>query len=335
MTSLSDVYEEGARTVVDRRRRVFAGVLFAVGVALGGVAIGLTTTGVRSWAGLGVVEAREVAGVLAGLGLPAALVGIVVALPTSDETRAAAVIGSSLTAFGVLLFVYAYPSRWLANEPALAIATVGIYALGVLVTFWCLFVAVATFSDRNDPGGTARVEITDEGTVRLIGKGGGSESESESGSVPAVPGLGGVGFLGRDPDGDVPTQTGDGQAAETGQTGATGPDGDVPKTGDEQAWSATTDRDTGGHSADRRGSAQHRAAGSVEPTSDGGSAVARESGAEGVGSSGGQPDRYCGNCAFFEYAETDGDLDPYCRYHGEYMDDLDACAQWTSNTDDN
>jgi len=315
MTSLSEAYEEGARTVVDRRRRVFAGVLFAVGVVLAGVGIGLTTTGLRSWAGLGVVEAREVAGVLAGLGVPAALVGIVVALSTSDETRAAAVIGSSLAAFGVLLFVYAYPSRWLANEPALAVVTVGIYALGVLVAFWCLFVAVATFSDRNDPGGTVRVEITDEGTVRLIGKGGGSESESESGAVPTVPGLGGVGFLGRDPDGNVPTQTNGSRAAET--------------------RSAPTGRDTGGSSADRSGSTQRRAAtGSPEPTSDGGSAVARESGVERVSSSGGQPDRYCGNCAFFEYVETGDSLDPYCGYHGEYMDDLEACAQWTANTEE-
>ena len=339
MTSLSEAYEEGARTVVDRRQRLSAGVLFAVGVALGAVAIGLTTTGLRSWAGLGVVEAREIAGVLAGLGLPAALVGIVVALPTSDETRAAAVIGSSLTAFGVLLFVYAYPSRWLANEPALAIATVGIYALGMLVTFWCLFVAVATFSDRNDPGGTARVEITDEGTVRLIGRDEESESEPESGAVPAVPGLGGVGFLGRDPDGDVATQTNDGPAGEAGQAGATNRDsGDVPpQTGGSQAAgqarSATTDHDTGGPSADRRGAAQRRAAGTgPEPTSDGGPTVAQEPGVERIGSSGGQPDRYCGNCAFFEYAETGDGLDPYCRYHGEYMDDLDACEQWTTNT---
>ena len=331
MTSLSEVYEGGARTVVDRRRRTVAAVLFAVGVTTGGVAILLTTTGLRSWVGLGIVEAREVAGVLAGVGLPAAMIGIVAALPTSDETRAAAVIGSSLTVFGVLLFVYAYPSRWLANEPALAVATVAIYTLGVLVTFWCLFVAVATFSDRNDPGGTARVEITDEGKIRLVSRDEGSANPESSGT-PTVPGLGGVGFVGRDPDGEVPTQT---------NTAGDGSNGDSPEpSGGPEADTAWPEADTGDR--DQREPAPDQADGrgptpdagpAPAPTSDGGPEVTQGPGAEVVSpSAAGQPDRYCGNCAYFEYVEVAGDLDPYCRYHQEFMEDLEACEEWTANT---
>jgi cytochrome c biogenesis protein CcdA len=329
MTSLSEVYEGGVRTVVDRRRRVLAMVLFAAGVTMGAVAILLTTTGVRSWVGLSVVEGREVAGILAGLGLPAAMIGIFGALPASDETRAAAAIGASVSVFGVLLFVYAYPDRFLSNEPALAVATVAIYTLGVLVLFWCLFVAVATFSRRNDPGGTARVEVTDEGTVRLVSRE--SEESPSTTDMPSVPGLGGIGFLGRDPDGDVPTQTNvDG---DTGTVQAPDPASETSFEGDPSTDSPveairTTESDT--QSSQSRG-APARSVPEPEPTSDGGQSIATGPEAEVISESA-QPDAYCGNCAYFEYVEVAGDLDPYCRYHQEFMDDLEACDQWTANT---
>jgi hypothetical protein len=348
MTSLSEVYEGGVRTVVGRRRRVLAMGLFAAGVVMGAAAILLTTTGLRSWAGLSVVEAREVAGVLAGLGLPAAMVGIFVALPASDETSAAAVISSSVSVFGVLLFVYAYPGSWLESEPALALATVAIYTLGVLVTFWCLFVAVATFNRRRDPGGAARVEVTDEGTVRLVSSDG--EESTPAGAVPSVPGLGGIGLVGRDPDGDVPTQTNAGGDDEDVQT----PDAWSETESDEgSSTGASVDRITtasdpeqsaGGDSAaasgsepqqepEREASSTREPGPQPEPTGDGGQAVAENSGAELVsGSSGGRPDAYCGNCAYFEYVEVGGDLDPYCGYHQEFMEDLDPCENWTANT---
>lgn len=342
MTSLSDVYEGGVRTVVGRRRRVLVMALFAAGVAMGAAAILLTTTGLRSWAGLSVEEAREVAGVLAGVGLPAAMVGIFLALPASDETRAAAVIGASVSVFAVLLFVYAYPGSWLESDPALALATVALYTLGVLVTFWCLFVAVATFNRRSDPGGAARVEVTDEGTVRLVR---GDDEESPSGSdLSSVPGLGGIGLVGRDPDGDVPTQTnpdGDpedvqepGPWSETGDSGGSDQSGSVDRittaTGDTESAA-----EQGSDSEPQQREASTGRELGPEPTSDGGQSVTGGSGVEVIsGPDGGQPDAYCGNCAYFEYVEVGGDLDPYCGYHQEFMEDLDPCENWTANTTD-
>jgi len=350
MTSLSEVYEGGVRTVVGRRRRVLAMVLFATGVAVGTAAILLTTTGVRSWAGLSVTEAREIAGVLAGLGLPAAMVGIFLALPASDETRAAAVIGSSVSVFGVLLFVYAYPDSWLEEEPALAVATVAIYTLGVLVTFWCLFVAVATFNRREDPGGTARVEVTEEGTVRLVSSD--SEVTAPGADGSSVPGLGGIGLVGRDPDGDVPTQTNDedGEPPDTpaspsrtdaGSRAATGASASTETTAADGAAQAS-ERDSASTSEPEpqqestASTGQRRGMGTQpEPTSDGGQSVPGSSDAALIsGSDGGQPDAYCGNCTYFEYVEVGGDLDPYCGYHQEFMKDLDPCERWTANTTD-
>jgi cytochrome c biogenesis protein CcdA len=332
MTSLSEVYEGGVRTVVDRRRRALAIVLFAVGVTMGAVAILLTTTGVRSWVGQDVVEARRVAGVLAGLGLPAAMLGVFAALPANDETRAAAAIGASVSVFGMLLFVYAYPDQWLANEPALAVATVAVYALGVLVTFWCLFVAVATFNRRNDPGGTARVEITDEGKIRLVSRE--SETTASESDAPSVPGLGGIGFVGRDPDGDIPTQTN--VDADTGDTEGPG-SRDSRDSGTESVATtpaATSQTTESGSGADPARESSSGPGPGPEPTSDGGQSVAEGAGAEVISDARGQPDAYCGNCAYFEYVEVAGDLDPYCRYHQEFMDDLEACEQWTANTTD-
>ena len=346
MTSLSDVYEGEVRTVVGRRRRALVIALFAAGVAMGAAAILLTTTGLRSWAGLSVEEAREVAGVLAGVGLPAAMVGVFLALPASDETRAAAVIGASVSVFGVLLFVYAYPDSWLESEPALALATVALYTLGVLVTFWCLFVAVATFNRRSDPGGAARVEVTDEGTVRLV-RGDGEESSSGA-DLSSVPGLGGIGLVGRDPDGDVPTQTNpDGDTGDVQEPGswpkAEASGGSDPSESVDRITTATGDtasapeRDSGSEPQQRDTStgSEPGPGSRPEPTSDGGQSVAGGSGVEVLsGSDGGQPDAYCGNCAYFEYVEVGGDLDPYCGYHQEFMEDLDPCENWTANTTD-
>jgi len=195
MTSLSEVYEGGVGSVVDPRQRVLGVALFAAGAAMVAGAIPIATTDLAARFGLGVFEARELAGVLAGLGLPAVFVGIFAVLPAGRATRGAAAIGASVAVFGVALFAHAYPYQWISGNPRLALATTVVYSFGTLVTFWCLFVGVATFKRRNDPGGAARLEITDEGRIRVIS------------SDVDVPGFGSVGLFGGDPGGDVPTQT--------------------------------------------------------------------------------------------------------------------------------
>ncbi len=210
MTSLTDVYEDRAAAVDSQR--LSAGIaLFAVGAALvvGGILV--ATTGLSDLLRLGTFESREVAGILAGIGAPAALLGGFVVLPAGRSTRAAAVIGASVAVFGVALFTVAYPEQWLGAadpSPGLTLVTTLVYVAGLLTTVWCLFLAVATFETRKTPGGTARMEVTEEGRIRLI-----EESTPQQG-------LGAVGFFGSTPDGEVETQTNRTQSTQPASDGA-------------------------------------------------------------------------------------------------------------------
>jgi len=42
-------------------------------------------------------------------------------------------------------------------------------------------------------------------------------------------------------------------------------------------------------------------------------------------------DKYCGNCEHFSYVRTDKGMTPYCGHRSEYMDDVDACEEWSPN----
>jgi hypothetical protein len=342
MTSLSEVYEGGVRTVVDRRQRWLGMSLFVVGVAMVVGAISIATTDLSAWFGLDYIEARARAGVLAGLGLPAVFVGIFAVLPTSPTTRASAAIGASLAIFGVVLFTYAYPQRWLSNDPAFALGTIVVYAAGTLLTFWSLFIAIATFKTRNDPGGTARVEITEEGKVRVI-NGGGAGTGGDGGSTPSIPGFGSVGLFGSDPDGSVPTQTNE----ETSGSTATATGNGSYSTGGSGSYSSgggthPAQQASGESSGTQSTATQSTSSGTediviAEPTSDGGSAVTDQSGdtrpLDAAGERG-KPDEYCGNCAHFEYVRVDGEIRPYCGLRDNVMDDMDACREWEQQESD-
>lgn len=291
MTDLSEVYE-GGRTVVSPRQRMVGMSVFAVGALLVVGAIPVATTDVASWLGLDVYEARRTAGVLAGVGLPAVFVGMFVVLPAGNATRGAAAIGASLAVFGVVLFAYAYPYQWLSNDPALALGTTALYATGTLVTFWCLFAAVATFKTRNDPGGTARVEITEEGRVRIIS----ANPAGRSRSGPSLPGFGSVGLFGNDPDGTVPTQTNN--ATRTPDES----DDAIVVAEPTSDGGTVTDDDPALEDAVREAADRRR-----------------------------RPDAYCGNCDHFEYVSVDSTITPYCRLHDDLMNDMDACPEWTTN----
>jgi hypothetical protein len=281
MTSLTDVYE--GRTAASTRRLSLGTGMFVLGAGLVVAGIVVSTTSLAESLGLGMFGSRKVAGALAGLGIPTALLGAFAVMPAGRATRAAAVVGSSVAVFGVALFWHAYPYEWIGAAgagPGLALATTIVYFLGTTTTTWCLFVGVATFQTRKDPGGSARMDVTEQGRIRLV-----EEAASSRG-------LGGIGFFGSTPDGDVETQTNrseqdttermptQSQPASDGGAAATTPE-------DDAFLDAVTVR--------------------------------------------GQPDEYCGNCEHFSYVRTDDGIAPYCGLDAQYMDDMDACEDWRSN----
>jgi cytochrome c biogenesis protein CcdA len=343
MTSLAEAYEENVGEVGNVRRLYLGVGLFVAGVLLVVLGILMSTTGIHAAFGLEYWQGREIAGVLAGLGVPAVFVGIFSVLPASQRVRAAAAIGAGIAVLGVALFTNAYPYRWagVGEGPDFTFQVVVVYFLGVLVTFWCLFVAVANFKTRNDPGGTVTLEISREGEVRTVevekgeleefddlddlralqtGLAESAAGDPDNDPTPTAPpgeaetGLGGVGFFGDTPDGETPTQTNQPNRKSAGS-------------GSRSRGVATSDG--GEQTTGLRASS--------DPQSDGGTASDDITSPLDDADAPGQPrqrttDAYCGNCKHFEYVRTSDGMQPRCAYYGRTMDDMDACEQWEPNS---
>jgi hypothetical protein len=311
MASLTEVYEGHLRTVTTSRRFYAGATLFGAGAAMVVASIVVSTTDVGASLGLDRIAARTLAGTLAGLGLPATFLGVFAVLPSGRTTRAASVIGASVAVLGVALFRVAYPDQWFGAGDPLGAAAVVVYFFGAMVTLTCLFAGLATFKTRNDPGGTARMEITEEGNLRLV------EDAEPAG------GFGSVGLFGTEPQGEVRTQTNRDE-----------PPGSEPASRGQDAEILADP--AGGRS---------NPAGQPGAAADGGSATVESGGgdtgpgngeftdAEFVEAAGerGRPDAYCGNCAHFEYVKVDEKITPYCGLHEELMEDMDACDQWSES----
>jgi len=289
MTSLSEAYGGGPGDT-DLRRLYFGVGLFAAGALFVVAGIVVATTELLLGGGTTLADVRRLGGALAGLGVPAVFLGIFAVFPAGRRTRAAAVVGASVAVLGVGLFWHAYPCQWSGSNcgaglPNLTLPTVLVYFLGTITTFWCLFVGVANFKTRNDPGGTVTMEITRQGETHVV------EVERSQ-----LSGVGGVGLLGSEPDGDVETQT---------NAGATVSDGGG-------ATDISSPLDGGGAGTGR--ASPGRPGDGAEVVSDDGNTVG---------------DTYCGNCAKFQYVRSEQGVQPYCSFHDELMDDMEACPEWT------
>ena len=285
MTSLADAYQRDANGA--SQRRVYAGTaLFGAGALLvvAGILAGATHLVMGPTPSTAAkFAARELGLTLGCLGVPAIFVGVFTVLPASRFYRVAAAGGALVAVVGTLVLRYAYPMRWYAGggsvPSTMALAGALVYVFSLIVIFWCLFTAVATFKTRNAPGGTVTLTVTEDGRTKTVEV----PREDLDDARAAVSGddadsFGGVGVFGgveREDHGPQPTSDG----------GATTPDvRNVPS--DENESGTDSEPDVG-------------------------------------------PDRYCGSCTHFDYVRTDdGDIQPYCGYHDELMDDMDACEQW-------
>ena len=312
MTSLSEVYEGDGGPGRDLRRLYFGLGLFAVGAVMLVAGIVVSTTGLLRGGGTTLTDVRHLGGLLGGLGVPAVFLGIFAVLPSSRRTKATAVIGASIAVLGVGLFWHAYPCQWTGSNCGAGLAnltlpTVFVYFVGTIVTFWSLFVGVANFKTRNDPGGTVTMEVTRQGETKVV------EVERSS-----LGGFGGVGLFGNDPDGDVETQT---ASATVSDGGASAKEIVGLEDGPSLRGGSPSANPEGGTSVDRVGSTRQS---STSPSPSSSSSPSMSS----------PTDAYCGNCAHFQYVRTDDGIKPHCEYHGETMDDMDACSSWTGRTDD-
>ena len=314
MTSLTDAYDRNAREV-SSPHRLYAGTgLVLAGAILAILGVVVATTNL--FAGFVGTEYGPVkwAGILAGLGVPATLVGVFIVLPAGRRVRAAAAIGASLCLLGVALYWHAYPNHWRGYGDDLTFLVSAVYLLGLFVAVWCLFTGVVNFKTRNDPGGMLEMNVTRTNrTVVEV-----DESDPDGG-------LGGIGFLGGTPDGDVETQTnvdddGTTLSFDEGQT----------RSGDRTGSSRSATPNVGGMATSDGGSTTQDISSPIEAHAGDGHD------AEIVDAPTAEPptnptDRYCGNCSQFEYVRTSSGMVPYCTHHESKMDDMDACEDWTPN----
>ncbi|MFO7927079.1 ribonuclease BN [Natronomonas sp.] len=275
-------------------RRLYAGVaLFGVGAILVTTGLVVVSTELGSYLGLGQFQARKLAGVLGGLGFPAVLLGTMVALPrASRRLQTAAAVGAVLSIVGVGLFVRAYPVDWVGGS--------GDTTMTLVVSVIYFVGTIVTSWCLFTAVANFKARNDPGGTISLEITRGGETRIVEVSNDELRGRLGGIGMLGAAPDGEVETQT-------------NRPDG------------GTRTRPGGASANSTDGGTDHEPA-IREP--------GFSEGAEFIDD--GQPtpisDTYCGNCAYFRYVRTDDGLVPYCGLHSEAMDDMDACDEWSPNT---
>jgi hypothetical protein len=171
MPSLSEAYSDRRNRRTGRDpRRVFLGAAVSVAGVLALVcAMLLPTTPLAGLLGVeGELAIERLAGVLAGVGAPTVLLGVVAVLPSRRRQQVGVVLGALVAYAGVGLFAYAYPGHWVQSAEPLVFETALVYFLGSCIALWHVFVAVANFKRRNDPRGTLTLEIKQEGETRRV-----------------------------------------------------------------------------------------------------------------------------------------------------------------------
>ena len=162
MPSLDQAYDRRWDGLGDPQRVGIGLVLVGLGALFVLVAMGV----VARWPAS--TSAKQAAGISAGLGVPAMLLGVVVVLPTSRRNRLGVLAGAVLTVIGTAMFWYAYPGRWTRTSDPLAFETLAIYAAGGAIALWFVFSALAAARLRNSPHGTVELEFVREGETRTV-----------------------------------------------------------------------------------------------------------------------------------------------------------------------
>lgn len=256
MTTLAEAYDRRVGEA-ERLQRIYLGLgISGVGVLmffLGGI-IGVAMPVAALFGASNPTEQWGLGGILAGFGIPIALAGLYVVVPTTRENLAIAASGIGLGLLGVLTFVVVYPNMWHGDPTDLTWLVFVLYAGGAIVDIWALFRSVL---DIEIALPTNRLELRYEGR----------EAPEESASTTST----------------------------VVQDGGVGISTDVAGGTDAEIMAGEDPGDAGDDERDGRFSG----------------------------------DRYCGNCAHYDYLDDGaGDSQPYCRFHEETLDDLTACDHY-------
>jgi cytochrome c biogenesis protein CcdA len=319
MASLGETYERRAGGA--SQRRVYLGTgLFATGALLVVAGILAGTTGLLLDLGFGTYGAREVAGILAGLGVPAVFLGVFTVLPANQFQRAAAAVGGAVSVAGVMLFRYAYPEKWYVQTGGawipsdLVLGLTVVYFAGLITTFWCLFTAVATFKTRNDPGGTVTLTVTKDGQTRTVEVARSSLDDAKA----ALGGIGGgIGVFGNVED----------TSPQTPDTTTTTTTRSAPSSKPRTDPAASPSMGDGGSTTQDISSPMDQQRRDIERPDEGVEMLDAPVEKPAV-----EPDRYCGSCAHFDYVQSGTGMQPYCGLYEEEMQDMEACDWWESST---
>jgi hypothetical protein len=170
MPSLSEAYTDRRNRGTRDPRRIALGAAVSLSGAVAlVVALLVVTTPLGDLLGAtDSVAAKHIGGVLAGLGGPAVLLGVVAVLPSKRRQQIGVVAGSLVAVAGVTLFSVAYPERWVDAADPLVFETAVVYFVGGFAALWYVFVAVVNVRRRNDPHGTVTLEIETGGETRRV-----------------------------------------------------------------------------------------------------------------------------------------------------------------------
>jgi hypothetical protein len=168
MERLGDAYGAGWEGR-DPRRVVAGAASIAVGALAVLVGVLVVTTPLAELLGASDAQAaRRLAGQLAGLGVPLALVGVVSVLPSRRRERVGVIAGAGVCALGVAVFSHAYPGHWAGGASPLAFLTAITYFAGGCVALWFVFTSVAAFRTRNNPHGPVQLTLRRRGETKTV-----------------------------------------------------------------------------------------------------------------------------------------------------------------------
>ncbi|AWB26334.1 DUF7139 domain-containing protein [Halococcoides cellulosivorans] len=166
MPSLDAAYSS-ARLDRDPGRIALGAAACLIGTVAIAVAVLAVVTPVGSFVFGSETQARLIAGVGGGFGLPVVFAGLVAVLPSDRAERIGVALGAGGCLGGVALFWGTYPGGWGVGGQW-AFPTLVVYFLGSTLAFLAVLWTLATYRVRNRPGGAIALDVQRPGETHTV-----------------------------------------------------------------------------------------------------------------------------------------------------------------------